>query len=132
MNKGLKNEKLLFWNYKSGFESEDSENEKTNFDRFERQLYEKRRDKHGNETIYLQERRILPFERLIMDLGGFELFYGLLGKTITLDNSTKVYSWQDTEQAIDYRVENFLTVEDEDQFRKKYQKERDMQFYAVG
>ena len=43
LNKGLKNEKLLNWNAKNGFESEDSENEQTNFDRFERQLYEQRR-----------------------------------------------------------------------------------------
>lgn len=132
MNRGLKNEKLLFWSYKSGFESEDSENEKTNFDRFERQFYDRRREQHGNETVYLQQRRMLPFERLMMDLGGSEIFYSLFGKTLTLDDDeTLVYCWQDTEQAIDFRLENFLTVESNELFTKRYQKERDMQYEAL-
>ena len=39
MNLGKSNEKLLKWNYKRGYESEDSENEQTTFDRFERKFY---------------------------------------------------------------------------------------------
>ena len=126
LNKGLKNEKILKWSHKAGFESEDSENEQTNFDRFERQLYERRREKYGNEAVYLQRRRILPFERLLMALGGTEIFEDVLAKTVVLTGESMVYAWQDTEQAIDYRLDNFLTVEDEQVFQQRYSKERNM------
>lgn len=132
LNKGLKNEKILKWSHKAGFESEDSENEQTNFDRFERQLYERRREKYGNEAVYLQRRRILPFERLLMALGGTEIFEDVLAKTVVLTGESMVYAWQDTEQAIDFRLDNFLTVEDEQVFQQRYSKERNMQYEALG
>lgn len=84
MNKGLNNEKILSWNFKRGFESEDSDDELTSFDRFERRFYEKRRIKHGNEKIYLQSRKLMPFERLLLKLGGDEIFANVLAKQITL------------------------------------------------
>ena len=55
-----------------------------------------------------------------MQLGGNEIFADLFAKYITLSRSTMVYGWQDTEEVIDHRVENFLTVEDQELFSKHY------------
>ena len=62
--------------------------------------------------------------------GGEDIFTELLNKYIALSPTALVYGWQDTEQAIDYRVDNFLTVDDNTVFTKRYQKERDMQYKA--
>lgn len=73
---------------------------------------------------------MLPFEHLLMELGGREIFEDLLGKYVKADENF-VYAWQNTEQTIDYRLDDFLTVDDYALFTKRYQKERDMQFYAL-
>lgn len=108
------------WSHKAGFESEDSENEQTNFNRFERHFYEQRRRKHGNESVYLQQRKMLPFEHLLLDLGGAEIFDNLLAKNVSVSDDTDVFGWQDTEQPLDHRGEAFLTVSDEDLFSTRY------------
>ena len=74
---------------------------------------------------------MLPFEHLVMELGGNEIFTDLFGKFIA-NNEATVFAWQNTEQMIDYRLDDFLTVEDFDLFQKRYKKERDMQYEAFG
>ena len=73
---------------------------------------------------------MLPFEHLLLELGGREIFEDLLGKYVKADE-TFVYAWQNTEQTIDFRLDDFLTVDDYALFNKRYQKERDMQFSAL-
>ena len=60
-------EKLLEWNYRSGFRSEDSDDEMTIYKRTERQYYRNLRRKYGEEATLLKKREIKPFERLILD-----------------------------------------------------------------
>jgi hypothetical protein len=62
----------------------------------------------------------------LLHLGGKDIFKEVLNKHIALSPTTLVYGWQDTEQAIDYRVDNFLTVENNLDFDKRYSKERDL------
>jgi len=53
LNQDTPIEKLLEWHYKSGFRSEDSDDEITVFKRSERQYYRKLRDEHGADSTIL-------------------------------------------------------------------------------
>lgn len=64
LNKDQPSEKLIFWDNRHGFMSEDSENEQTKFNAFERKYKAERIQSHANN--YLQVRPILPFERAIL------------------------------------------------------------------
>jgi len=71
LNKDKANEKLLEWNFKSGFRSEDSDDEMAIFKRSERQYYRRLKKEHGEDAIVLKKRKLLPFEKLMLDcLGG--------------------------------------------------------------
>ena len=50
LNKGdMRKEKLLIWNINTGFMSENSDDENTNYSRVERHFIEDLRKKHGNK-----------------------------------------------------------------------------------
>lgn len=49
-----------------------------------------------------------------MELGGSEIFANLLAKMVSVGGESEVFGWQDTEQPVDFRLEGFLTVDDED------------------
>ena len=54
LNQDSQKEKLLEWDYRSGFRSEDSDDEMTIFKRSERQYYRKLRQDYGPNTTLLK------------------------------------------------------------------------------
>ena len=54
LNQNSQKEKLLEWDYRSGFRSEDSDDEMTIFKRSERQYYRKLRQDYGPNTTLLK------------------------------------------------------------------------------
>ncbi len=74
MNKGdLHKEKKLYWSVNTGFHSENSDDEMTNFNRVQRLA------KHGKD-IYLRSRPILPWEKMMLRFGGSEIIKKIGGK----------------------------------------------------
>jgi len=64
LNQGQPNEKLIIWDDRHGFMSEDSENEQTKFNAFYRRFKTERKELHPK--LYLQLRPILPFEKVML------------------------------------------------------------------
>jgi hypothetical protein len=73
-----------------GFASEYSEDEWVKYDRAERQYLRALRDEHP-EGVYLQRREILPFERMILKMGGSVVLQEALGKRIDTNKVQHVY-----------------------------------------
>ena len=117
-------EKLLDWNYRNGFRSEDSDDEITVYKRTQRQYYRGLKREHGENATLLCKRPIHPFERLMLNCcGGHRLFKDLLGKSIE-DEST-VYDYVRTQDTFESSRSRFLEVADRDSFKQRYCEERE-------
>ena len=62
--------------------------------REERKYQRERQLKHG-ATVYLRKRSILPFEQLLLKMGGEVILKDLCNKTISLGKNKHVYEWVD-------------------------------------
>ena len=136
MNQDKKNEKLLTWHYKNGYTSEDSDDPTVVRERFERQFQRKMQRDHGEEAVYLQKRKLLPFEVLMLEeLGGRQILEDLCGKKLPkklVAMETEVYLWTDTSKKFPYRTDDFLKVQEEAEFERIYGEEKDKQLRAMG
>jgi len=56
----------LLWNVKTGFDSEDSENQNTKFDTFNRRYKKEQLQQHS--APFLQRREIQPFEKILIKI----------------------------------------------------------------
>ena len=131
-NMNSPNEKLLEWNYRSGFMSEDSDDEMTVYKRSERQYYRNLRNEFGQNSTLLKKRELKAFERLILEhLGGRKLLENLMDKTLDED-VLHVYDYQVTSRtSYEVREAAFLDVESREQFDKSYEFERDNQLASM-
>ena len=119
------------WHHRSGFGSEDSDDEMVIYRRTERQFYRKLRQEHGEDTTLLQKRELLPFERLMLHyLGGKSLLNNLMGKDIGNDIQF-VYDYLPTKERYDFERPTFFQVKDRKQFTAVYQIESNLQTAAM-
>ena len=56
----------MFWDVKTGFDSEDSENQHTKFDTFNRRYKKERLQEYS--APFLQRREIQPFEKILIKI----------------------------------------------------------------
>ena len=132
LNLDMPKEKLLEWHFKSGFRSEDSDDEITVFRRSERQYYRNIKREHGEDSTILLKRQLMPFERLILQhLGGKRLLKDLMGKKID-DNVEFVYDYMLTKEKFDSERLSFLKVKDRETFNTRYSIERENQANAMN
>ena len=55
-----------------GFTSDNSDDERIKYARSERMFQKDRVERKGNQ-VYLQRRPVLPFEKLMLNMGGYEM-----------------------------------------------------------
>ena len=80
----------------------------TIFKRTERQYYREMRAIYGDETVLLKKRKLMPFERLLLQaLGGARILKDLAGKEID-DQIGYVYDYQITTEKYDTERQQFL------------------------
>ena len=86
--------------------------------------------------MYLQKRKLLPFEVLMLEeLGGRQILEDLCGKKLPkklVAMETEVYLWTDTSKKFPYRTDDFLKVQEEAEFERIYSEEKDKQLRAMG
>jgi hypothetical protein len=89
------NEKILYWTYKNGFESENSEDEGVTYRRELRKYKKYQINKHGADENkpYLRKREILPFEKAMLKYGGTEIIKQVSGKKLSSNDIKEVYEW---------------------------------------
>ena len=134
LNKDKQNEKLMEWNYRSGFRSEDSDDEMTIYRRSERQFYRKLADGvEGDESsAILTSRSLMKFELMMLKcLGGSKLLSELMGKTIDLAEIDCVFDYIRPQEKFDAQRPAFLQVPDKATFTSQYKVEQDSQLAAM-
>ena len=91
LNKGdRQKEKQLYWSKAYGFHSDNSEDERMRYRRAERFYIYDRQKKYGRH-VFLRKRPIKPFEKLMLKMGGSEIFKFLAGKSVRADKVEYVY-----------------------------------------
>ena len=100
LNKGDRNkEKNLYWSQKYGFHSDNSDDEKIKYQRAER-FYIYDRQKRFGRNIFLRKRPIKPFEKLMLKMGGSEIFRQLASKSVSAEKVEYVYQWVDPNKEV--------------------------------
>ena len=102
----------MHWHHREGgFKSDDTNDEQTIFDRAERKYYRELEERHGKGSIFLKKRKVMPFERLILEkMGGLRIFEELLSKDLPsrIPAGALVYDYQNTAKKIDHEYIFFL------------------------
>ena len=87
---------------------------------------------YGDETVLLKKRKLMPFERLLLQaLGGARILKDLAGKEID-DQIGYVYDYQITTEKYDTERQQFLLVSDRKMFQTRYEAEHSNQLAAMN
>ena len=118
---------MLTWHHARGWESEETDHAETHLARVERALVREQMRQHG-DRIFLRQRRILPFELLLIEgLGGRDILETVLNKEIgPCSPETQVYQWVDPTHAPRGRPEggDFLKYPtSREEFKRRYDAE---------
>jgi hypothetical protein len=123
LNKGVRdNEKNLYWSKNLGFHSDNSEDERIKYKRTERFYIYDRQKKYGR-NVFLRKRPIKPFEKLMLKMGGAEIYRQLAGKQLHPEKTEYVYQWVDPNKEVFQTTGEFLIAPTKEAFDEKYAKE---------
>jgi hypothetical protein len=123
-------EKLLTWNPLVGFQSENSEDERTNYNREERRFLRKRAIKHG-PLPFLRERPLQRWEIMMLRFGGAEVLKTITGKKIDYKNTDTVYEWVDPEKQLFFDFGDFMLQKTKEKALEIYAQEKEMQLNVL-